>query len=267
MREYQHLSVVKEGAIDWLTLNRPAQFNAFDFSLAYELQHYLRGLERDGSVRVVVLRGAGKHFCAGMDLKEALGSDVGGGVERALERQRSIGDVMVLLRRIPQPVIALVQGAASGAGFALMLAADVRYAARGARMNVAMARIGLTGCDIGISYHLTRSLGASVASELMLTGRFIDAERAERLGLVSGVVDEFELEATGRALAQEMLAVAPTGLRLTKECIRFALDAPSLEAVVAMEDRQQVVCTSTADYREGVSAFLERRPPRFGSAS
>ena len=263
-QEYARLVVCKEAGIDWVTLNRPEQFNALDFALADELQQYFHALRTDESVRVVVLRGAGKHFCAGMDLKEAAEVDVDGGVQAALRRQYSIGEIILRMRRVPQPVIALVHGAASGAGFALALAADVRYAGRSARMNVAMAKIGLTGCDIGIAHHLTRAVGQSVASELMLTGRFIDAERALRTGLVSEVCADDELENAGRALAQDMLSVAPTGLRLTKECVNFAVDSPSLEATMAMEDRQQVVCTQTPDYREGVAAFFEKRAPRFG---
>jgi enoyl-CoA hydratase len=133
-------------------------------------------------------------------------------------------------------------------------------------MNAAFIRIGLSACDIGVSYFLPRLVGYSLASELMLTGRFIDAERALATGLVSKVVPDDALEAEARALAEEMLATSPLGLRLTKECLGFSLDAGSLEAVIAMEDRNQILCAQTSDMREGVSAFLAKRPPRYGDA-
>jgi len=159
-----------------------------------------------------------------------------------------------------------VQGPACGGGFALALASDVRLAGASARMNAAFIRIGLSACDIGVSYFLPRLVGASVASELMLTGRFIDAERALRVGLVSTVVPDAELEAEARKLVDEMLATSPLGLRLTKECLNASLDAGSLEQVIAMEDRNQILCVQTRDFREGVSAFLEKRRPSYGDA-
>jgi enoyl-CoA hydratase/carnithine racemase len=139
----------------------------------------------------------------------------------------------------------------------------VRIAGESARMNAAFIRIGLSACDVGVSYFLPRMVGASVAAELMLTGNFIDAARAEKLGLVSRVVPDGELEAAARALAQDMLRNSPLGLRLTKECLNTSLDAGSLEAVIAMEDRNQILCTRSEDFAEGVRAFLEKRPPRY----
>ena len=260
---YCCVKLEKEGAIDWLTLNRPEQLNALDYALTGELLDYFHRLKDDNATRVVVLRGAGRHFCAGLDLKEADATDTRGGVAAALKRQRALAEVIVRMRRAPQPIISLVHGAAAGGGFALALAADVRYAGKSARMNVAMAKIGLTGCDLGISYHLTRAVGQSTASELMLTGRFIDAARALRTGLVCNVVPDDQLETTGRALALDMLRMSPIGLRFSKEGVNFALDASSLEAAIAMEDRQQLVAAATADYAEGVAAFLEKREPRY----
>jgi enoyl-CoA hydratase len=170
------------------------------------------------------------------------------------------------MRRAPQPIIAAVHGAACGGGFALALAADVRIAGASARMNAAFIRLGLSACDVGVSYFLPRIVGASVAAELLLTGNFIDAARAERVGLVSRVVPDAELEEAARALAQDMLRNSPLGLRLTKECLKLSLDAGSLEEVVAMEDRNQILAARGADFREGVMAFLEKRPARFRDA-
>jgi enoyl-CoA hydratase/carnithine racemase len=262
---YRCLDIVKEGAIDWVTLSRPERLNALDKALIRELLDYFDALRFDHQVRVVVLRGAGKNFCAGLDLKEAKGRRASVDPSASMDLQRTLADLIVLMRRVPQPIVALVQGAASGGGFALALAADVRYAGRSARMNVAMARIGLTGCDIGISHHLTRAVGQSIASELMLTGRFINAERALRTGLVSELVADEDLEATGRELAQEMLRLTPISLYLTKEGVNFAIDSGSLEATIAMENRQQVLAANGPDFAEGIAAFLEKRPPKFGA--
>ena len=126
-------------------------------------------------------------------------------------------------------------------------------------MNVAMAKVGLTGCDVGISYFLPRAVGRSVAAELMMTGRFVNAERALNLGLVAEIVGMENLEGSGRKMANDMLNLSPMGLRLTKEGLRMASDAGSLEAAVALEDRGQILCASAGFFEEGIAAFKERR--------
>jgi enoyl-CoA hydratase len=145
----------------------------------------------------------------------------------------------------------------------MALAADVRIAAESTRMNAAFIRLGLSACDVGVSYFLPRIVGASVAAELLLTGDFIDAARAERVGLVSRVVPDAELDDAARSLAESMLRNSPLGLKLTKEVLKLSLDAGSLEQVVALEDRNQVIAASSRDFREGVAAFLEKRPAVF----
>ena len=130
-------------------------------------------------------------------------------------------------------------------------------------MNAAFIRIGLSACDIGVSYFLPRLVGVSVASELMMTGRFINAARAERVGLVSEVVADEKLEEAARPYIEEMLTTSPLGLRLTKECLNMSVDAGSLEAAIAMEDRNQILCAQTNDFREGISAFLGKRKPDY----
>jgi enoyl-CoA hydratase len=261
---YKTLEVTREGGLAWLTLNRPERLNAMSRELVAELHAYFAALADDRETRVVVIRGAGRAFCAGLDLKEHGSADVvTGGVSSGLRAQRTISELVIRMRRLPQPIIACVQGAASGGGFALALGADVRIAGESARMNAAFIRIGLSACDVGVSYFLPRMIGASVAAELLLTGNFIEAARAEKLGLVSKVVPDADLEATARTLAGEMLRNSPLGLRLTKECLNMSLDAGSLEQVIAMEDRNQILCTQSEDFREGVKAFLEKRPPHY----
>jgi len=263
---YETLQLEREGPLAWLTLNRPERLNALSRTLVTELRDYFAGLAADHDTRVVVLRGAGRAFCAGLDLKENREGGGDRGVAAGLRAQRRISELVMLMRAAPQPIIACVQGAASGGGFALALGADVRLAGESARMNAAFIRIGLSACDVGVSYFLPRMIGASVAAELLLTGNFIDAARAERLGLVSRVMPDGELEAAARALAADILRNTPLGVRLTKECLNMAIDAPSLQQAIAMEDRNQILCAQSEDFVEGVRAFIEKRPPKFRDA-
>jgi enoyl-CoA hydratase/carnithine racemase len=259
------LRVEHDGGVDRVTLNRPDRLNALDDALIDALSGYFAGLAQDRRTRVVVLQGAGSAFCAGLDLKEAMqrrGDDAPPpSVAEALDHQRRIADIVLLMRRCPQPIVALVRGAACGGGFALALAADIRIAGRSARMNCAFIRLGLGGCDIGTSYFLPRLVGVSVASELILTGRFIEAERALMVGLVSAIVEDDKLEAAAAPYVEAMLAASPLGLRLSKECLNMSVDAGSIESVIAMEDRNQVLTSRSEDFREGIRAFVEKRKP------
>jgi enoyl-CoA hydratase/carnithine racemase len=259
------LLIEHDDGVDRVTLNRPDSLNALDPALIDALYEYFQGLQRNRSTRVVVLKGAGSAFCAGLDLKDAMKRHAGQqeppGVTESLDLQRSIADIVMLMRRCPQPIIALVQGAAAGGGFALALAADIRIATKSARMNCAFIKLGLGGCDIGTSYFLPRLVGVSVASELILTGRFIGAERALAVGLVSEVVEEGGLEAAAAPYLDAMMTASPVGLRLSKECLNMSVDAGSIEAVIAMEDRNQILCSRSEDFSEGIRAFMEKRKP------
>jgi enoyl-CoA hydratase len=262
---YETLAVERDKHLTLLTLNRPGSLNALSRQMVDELRDFFWNLVEDVQTRVVIVRGAGRAFCAGLDLKEAATttSAPGGSIPGGLRGQRHIAEIVMLMRRAPQPIIAAVKGAASGGGFAIALASDVRIAGESARMNAAFIRLGLSACDIGVSYFLPRLVGASVASELLLTGDFIDAARAERTGLVSRVVPDDELDAAAREMAERMLRNAPLGLRLTKEALKINLDASGLEAAIAMEDRNQILASGTRDFQEGITAFLQKRPPVF----
>jgi enoyl-CoA hydratase/carnithine racemase len=262
----QPLLIEHHDGVDRVTLNRPDSLNALDPSLIDALNVYFQGLQRNRDTRVVVLKGAGASFCAGLDLKHAMkrraGQQEPPGVTESLDSQRRIADIVMLMRRCPQPIIALVQGSAAGGGFALALAADIRIATRNARMNCAFIKLGLGGCDIGTSYFLPRLVGVSVASELILTGRFIGAERALAVGLVSELVEDVAaLDAAAEPYVEAMMTASPVGLRLSKDCLNMAVDAGSIEAVIAMEDRNQVLCSRSEDFGEGIRAFLEKRKP------
>jgi enoyl-CoA hydratase len=267
--DFETLKVDLENETLWVTLNRPERLNALSRTLVEELRGIFVDLYWRHEIRTVVLQGAGDNFCAGLDLKEASTSNEGGprrGPGAGLVAQRKISEIVIAMRRCPQPIISLVNGSAAGGGFALILASDVRIATPTMRGNAAFIKIGLSACDIGVSYFLPRMVGASVASELMLTGRFLTAERALSLGFVSKIVDPDQLQAEGRALLAEMHATTPLGLRLTKEALNFAIDANGLEAAIAMEDRNQILASAGEDFGEGVRAFLEKRPPVYGPA-
>lgn len=259
---YETLELRREGAVLWCTLNRPEALNAFSVKFVDEYHDLLDALAGDPATRIVVLRGAGRAFCAGLDLKETgFGGD--GGVSASLRGQQRISQIALKMRRLPQVFLACVHGPACGGGFMLALASDIRLAGESARMNAAFIKLGLSGCDVGVSYLLPRLAGASVASELILTGRFLHAERARELGLVAAVVPDSKLEEEARSWVADLLRTTPLGLRLSKETLNASLDMGSLEAVVAMEDRNQVLAARSKDFSEGVRAFLEKREPVF----
>ncbi|MEQ8263893.1 enoyl-CoA hydratase-related protein [Pseudohaliea sp.] len=260
---YETLLVRRENNVAWLYINRPEAQNAINVKMVAELRDFFYGLYEDRETRLVVLAAKGRHFCAGLDIKEATSGAQRDVFGAGLGFQRYLSQVFIHMRRCPQPILALVHGAACGGGFAFALAADVRIAAESARMNAAFVRVGLSACDMGLSYHLPRLVGTSVASELMMTGRFIHAERALHTGLVSEVVPDGELESAAASYIEDMLLVSPLALRLTKEGLNMGIDAPNLEAAVAMEDRNQIMCSRTKDTAEAMFAFLEKRKPEY----
>jgi enoyl-CoA hydratase/carnithine racemase len=257
--------VDREGPTAWITLERPHRLNAITVPMARELLAAFTSLGEDDSVRVIVLRGSGRAFCAGLDLDEAFRADPGPGVpyHEGPTEESLLPDIIRAMRRCPQPVVALVHGPACGGGFAFALAADVRIAGASARMNVAFVNLGVSGCELGVSYFLPRQVGLSVAAELMYTGRFIDAARAKEIGLVSQVVPDDELEDAGRALVADMLNVAPLALRKTKETLGRAVDLTDLDDVLELEEATQRECMRGPHFQEGLRAFAEKRAPRF----
>lgn len=261
------LTIDAEPGIETVTLNRPDALNAVDPALAGALSEYFRKLADRLDVRVVLLRGAGRAFCAGAELGSgAFAGEGPGRTQRQLAMQHLYSGIIRSMRACPQPIIGLIHGPACGAGFSLALACDVRIAAEDARLNAAYYRMGLGGCDMGSGYLLPRLVGVSLASELLMTGNFIGAERALHRGLVSAVVPQAELLDAGRTLAAQMLRGSPLGLRMTKATLNQTIDAPSLEAALTIEDRQQVMLIATDDHAEAVRAFLDKRSPVYSDA-
>jgi enoyl-CoA hydratase len=252
-----------------ITLNRPETLNAMNAELIGELHDALADIAADPACRVVVLTGSGRGFCAGIDLGgygSAPGSEGLGRVEGTFATQTHIAALVPRLRSLPQPVIAAVNGPAAGGGLALTLASDIRIASSSARFNVAFVRIGLSGCDIGVSWLLPRLVGASRAWELMLTGRIIEADEADRIGLVLRVVPDDQLADAALETAALIAANSPWGVRMTKEVMWSQLEVGSLQAGIDLENRTQVLSSMTGDMQEALAAFLAKRPPRYHHA-
>jgi enoyl-CoA hydratase/carnithine racemase len=249
-----------------LVLNRPEQLNAMTADLCEALHERLRAIARERSCRAVVLTGAGRGFCAGVDLRgygAAPGNDGSDAPRDRLANQEHMSRLVLGLRTLPQPVIAAVNGPAAGLGLALSLACDIRYASTTAVFRVAFVNIGLSNCDMGTSWLLPRLIGASRSHELMLTGRRFDADEALRIGLLAGVVEEHALLQRAVAAAEQIAALAPWGVRLTKQGMWSALEIPSEQAAVEYEDRQQIMATFSNAVPEAAGAFLEKRPASF----
>ncbi|MBD3342158.1 MAG: enoyl-CoA hydratase/isomerase family protein [Candidatus Lokiarchaeota archaeon] len=270
----------QKNGIGILTLNRPQQLNAMSFQMFEDLHEMLDQLTIDLKCRVVILKGNGRAFCAGLDLKEmaVLNTkkkpkeykkfyylDIPEVLKNKIYFQWRLSDIIIKMRRIPQPIISLIDGPATGGGFALALASDVRVAGEDAKFNNAFIKLGLSGSDVGTSYFLPRLIGMSRATEILYTGRFIEAEEANIIGLVSKIVrgDEFDLFNAGIALAKEFLAISPFGLKMTKQAINLSMDAPSLDTLMQLENRAQILCTSSKDIIEGMSSFFEKRKPKY----
>lgn len=252
-----------EDGIDVLTLNRPKRLNAMTMELVADMIDALEKIGRDRTSRVVIITGAGRGFCAGLDLIENLGDPDGevGRVQSGMRSQKAIARLITNLKEIPQPIIAAVNGAAAGGGLAIALASDVRVASPSASFSVAFVRIGLSGCDVGVSWLLPRLIGASRANEMMLTGRAIGADEASSFGLVASIADDVVGAALG--CARLIRANSPFGTWMTKEVSWSNLEVASLHAAIDLENRTQILATLTSDMSEAVAAWREKRPPVF----
>jgi enoyl-CoA hydratase len=253
--------VVRPG-ITLVTLTRPERLNALRLEDLKESITVLDGLALDEQCRAVVLTGAGRGFCSGHDLADA-SDDLT--IASGLAVVEAFSGLTMRVRSLPQPVVAAVNGPATGAGFALALAADIRIATPSARFSSAFVRLGLSGCECGVSYLLPKIVGPTLAFEMMLTGRLVDADEAHLRALVARIVPEGTVVDEAIKIAEVITANSPFGVRMTKEVMWSNLDAPSLEAAIALEDRTQMLCATTSDHQEAVRAFFEHRPASFSN--
>lgn len=271
--QYRTLAFECRDHIGWLTLNRPDRLNALSLEMIQELRQFFGGLDQQLEARVVVVRGAGRAFCAGMDVKDLAeimgkGAEAGKGPPGLATSghilQRSVSEIAIQMRRAPQPLIGAIRGSAAGGGFSLAMACDIRLAGQSARFGANNIRIGYSGGDMGSSYFLPRLIGLSRAAEYLYTGRIMDAAAAERIGFVSRVVPDEQLDQAAEELAREMVSATPFALRLTKEILNTNIDAPSLLAATEVEGRGNLLCGFTEDAQEATRAvFFEKRPPKY----
>jgi enoyl-CoA hydratase len=244
-----------------VTLDRPEQLNAITFELVRELHDALDVIGGDPECRVVILTGAGRGFCSGLDLRDWGTPPEPGEHARApvgVGGQEFLANLTVHLRQTPQIVIAAVNGAAFGGGLSLACAADIRIAAETARFCSAFIRTGLTGTDAGISYLLPQIVGAGRAFELIVTGRAIDAAEAERIGLVTSVVEPDRLIDEAQAVAAGIAGFTATGLVLTKEAFWHNVANPNMAGAIAMENRNQRIAGQTPEVQEFMASYAAR---------
>lgn len=252
----EHVTVV--------TMNRPERLNAMSIDLVIELSEALDAVAADNNCRVVVLTGAGRAFCSGLDLKDygiipnIDGLQVGRIAQRSM---RYYSRLVPQLRAMPQPVIAAIGGPAYGGGLCLSLGADLRFAGESAAFNATGIVNGLTSTEMGISFLLPRLIGAAHSSDLLLTGRRIDAAEAYRMGLVSRVVADDELLAVALEVASGMAKFSPYGLEYSKQAVVAGLEIASLGAAIEFEDRNQLMLGFTDNLPEAIRAFDEARTP------
>ncbi len=253
-----------EGGVSAVRLARPEARNALSFAMVRELRAALDEVDADESCHVVVLAGEGRTFCAGLDLKDAiLGEEAPQGAVDYMRLQELYAGTIARVRKLRQPVVAAVQGAAVGAGFGLALAADVRIGSPSTTLLVGAVKVALSAGECGISYHLPRLVGAGRAFEIMLTGRPVAAEEALAIGAVTKIATEQGLFDAALETARMIAANSPYSIKHSKQVMWANLEAPSFEAAVELENHVQVVALMTADFREAATAFAEKRAPVF----
>ncbi len=245
-----------------VTLDRPQRLNAQTNEMFAELEQLGLDLRDRPEIRAVVITGAGRAFCAGFDLDDA--EDLAGlGTLGMLRQQELAARAMHAIRMTPMPVIAAVNGPATGGGMALALAADIRLGSPTARLNAAFVRIGLSAGDLGTSWLMPRLAGPGRAAEIIYSGRLVDAEEAERVGLLNHVYPAEELLPAALELAARIAANSPGGVKLSKRALQSNMEVTSYAAALELENRGQALLTRTDDMREALAAFMDRREPQF----
>jgi enoyl-CoA hydratase len=248
-----------------ITLNRPERMNAMAFDVMIPFREALEQVSRDNETRVVVITGAGHGFCSGADLEDAGVIPNIAGLTRsaiALRSMELLDDVILALRRMHQPVIGAINGAAIGGGFCLSVATDIRIAAESAYFRAAGINNGLTSTELGLSYLLPRAIGSARAFDIMLSGRDVDAHEAERIGLVSRAVPDDQLLEACYGLAERIISFSRVGVETTKRLLWSSLEAGSLQSHMDHEGHAQLyVRLTTQNFEEAVLARREQRPP------
>lgn len=259
---FEDILLEKEGGIAILVLNRPDRLNSFTTRMYRELSAIIKQIHRDDEIKVVILTGAGKGFCAGSDVSDRLASQVEKrGEENRYETLRPTGAVALDIADLDKPIIAAINGVAVGAGLSLALLSDIRLASEKARFGAVWINMGFIP-DLGSTYFLPRIVGMEKALDLMLSGEVINAEEALRIGLVSRVIPHEQILAKAKELAAKIAAGPSVAVELTKRGLRRALDS-DLRTQLDYESYAQNLCRKTEDHKEAIQAFLEKRKPQF----
>src|SRR5216110_1675695 len=245
-----------------ITLNRPERLNAITFEVYRELTDLFVTLRDAEDVRVVIITGAGRAFCSGGDVRDIIGALQGRDAEGLLEFTRLTCDLIRNMRALPKPIIASLNGTTAGAGACIALASDLRIAAEEARISFVFVKVGLAGTDMGATYLLPRVVGFAKATELLMTGDFVEANKAERIGLYNRVVPRDELETATREFAVKLASGPALGIAKTKEMLNRELHM-SFESALEAEATAQALCMQTPDFKEAHAAFIEKRPAKF----
>jgi enoyl-CoA hydratase len=245
-----------------LTLNRPEKLNALSYELVEDLHAAVEAIGNNDGCRVAVLTGAGRGFCSGLDLTDAFLDKAAKGTEfprSGMRGQERIADLTARIHRLRQPVIAAVNGVAYGGGMGIALACDIRIASQSARFCTQFIKLGLGGCDIGVSYTLPRIVGAGPAFDLILTARAVEADEALRLGLVSRMSADSSVLDDALAIAETLCGYGKFGLESTKQVLWANLEASSLDAALHLENRSQILASTSGEMRTASEAFRHRR--------
>ena len=245
-----------------IRLNRPERLNALTFDTYRELTHTLRSVALRDDIRAVVITGSGRAFCSGGDVEDIIGKLLNRSAEELLEFTRLTCDLIRAMRALPRPIVASLNGTVAGAGAAIAIASDMRIAAESARIAFLFVKVGLSGADMGAAALLPRIVGLGRATELLMTGDFLDAREAERIGLYNRVVPPDDLEAATAELVDRLVRGPAEGLAITKQSLNLELNA-DLEAALENEARAQAELMARPDFQEGFDAFMNRRAPRF----
>jgi enoyl-CoA hydratase/carnithine racemase len=245
-----------------ITLNRPERLNAITFEVYHELTDFLAKLSDEKDVRVVVITGAGRAFCSGGDVRDIIGELQGRDSEGLLEFTRLTCELIRNMRALPKPIVASLNGTTAGAGACIALASDIRIAAEEAKIAFIFVKVGLAGTDMGATYLLPRVVGLAKATELLMTGDFIEAAEAEKIGLYNRVVPRDQLERTTREFAEKLASGPALGIAKTKEMLNRELHM-SFESALEAEAVAQALCMQTPDFKEAHAAFIEKRPAKF----
>lgn len=260
--DWQHFGCTIDDGVATVTLNRPEKLNPLTFEAYADLRDLVHELPHRGDVRVLVIRGEGKAFCAGGDVREIIGELVKMRAPELVEFTRMTGQVIQAMRECPVPIVAGIQGVAAGAGAVIALASDLRVVARDARFAFLFTKVGLSGGDMGAAYLLPRVVGLGRASELLMLGDEIDAETADRYGLVTRLVDTGELDDAVGSLARRLASGPALAYAHTKALLTRELDMP-LAASVELDAMTQALLMTTDDHAEFHAAFTEKRKPRW----